>query len=66
MAEKLTDRELQILQMLANGNTTESIATTIFISRNTVESHRRNILKKMKVKNTIEAAVYAIRNNLIK
>lgn len=50
----LTKREKQIVQMIADGKTSQQIAETLFISPFTVETHRRNLLQKMQVKNVAE------------
>lgn len=50
----LTKREKQILSMIANGETTQQIAGTLFLSPFTVETHRRNLLQKLQVKNVAE------------
>ncbi|ANH82045.1 DNA-binding response regulator [Niabella ginsenosidivorans] len=47
----LTKREKQILKMIANGDTSQQIAATLFLSTLTVETHRRNLLHKLKAKN---------------
>lgn len=47
-------REIQIINMLSQGHSTEDIAQTLFISAETVKTHRKNILKKSDCKNTIE------------
>ncbi|MEX0811043.1 MAG: LuxR C-terminal-related transcriptional regulator [Chitinophagales bacterium] len=61
----LSKRETEILAKVANGSTTREIANVLYISVNTVETHRRNIIKKMKAKNIVHAAVMAIRKGLI-
>lgn len=47
----LSKREMEILQYLSLGNTSEQIGNILFISKQTVDKHRKNMLKKMKVKN---------------
>lgn len=51
---KLTKREKQILQLIAEGKTTSKIAETLFLSPATVETHRHNMMQKFGVKNAIE------------
>lgn len=51
---KFTKREKQILQLIAQGKTTAQIADEIFLSPLTVETHRRNMMQKLDVKNAIE------------
>ena len=61
----LTPRELQVLQLAANGLTTIEIAETIFLSKDTVESHRKKVIMKMKVRNMIHAVAEALRKKWI-
>lgn len=61
----LTSRENEILKLIANGNTNMEIAEELSISNRTVDTHRRNILQKLKVRNTAELIKYAINNGLI-
>lgn len=49
----LTKRELEILQLIAKEMTTENIATHLKISTSTVESHRKNLLRKASVKSSV-------------
>jgi two-component system invasion response regulator UvrY len=63
--EKLSERELQVMIMLAKGKTVTEIAKEIFISDNTVSTHRAHILAKMGMKKNAELTMYAIKNNLI-
>ncbi|MFB0925325.1 MAG: LuxR C-terminal-related transcriptional regulator, partial [Vicingaceae bacterium] len=61
----LSDRELEIIKAISYGNTSKEIASKLFISPRTVESHRRNITKKLNLKNTSEVIKYAFNNNLV-
>ncbi|HBQ81443.1 MAG TPA: DNA-binding response regulator [Bacteroidales bacterium] len=63
--EKLSERELQVMLMLAKGKSVTEIAKEIFISDNTVSTHRAHILEKMGMKKNAELTMYAIKNNLI-
>lgn len=63
--EKLSDRELEVLSCIANGFTTQEIGEKLFISKNTVETHRKNLLYKLKAKNTAELVNNAYRRGLI-
>ena len=54
-----TRREVEILQLLARGYESSRIAEKLFISKNTVDNHRRNILSKTKTENTTQALMYA-------
>ena len=60
-----TGRELQILQLAANGLTGNDIAAQLNISPATVEKHRNNTIKKMKVANMVEAVAVAMRSGWI-
>jgi DNA-binding NarL/FixJ family response regulator len=62
---KITKREKQILQSIAEGNTSAQIAEKLFISLITVETHRRNLLQKFKAKNMIELVRIATENRLM-
>lgn len=61
----LTDRELEIIRLIAQELSTNAIADTLFISPGTVETHRHNILRKLSVKNSIGIIKYALRHGLI-
>ncbi len=61
----LSDREIQVLKSITNGNTNREIAKELYISDRTVESHRRNIIKKLNLKNTAELVKYALSNGLV-
>jgi len=62
---KLSSRELEVLEFLANGNSTAEIAEKLFISPRTVEFHRSNLLCKTGSKNIIELVTFAIRNHIV-
>ncbi len=62
----LSDRELEILRLIADGTTNADIATRLFISEKTVKSHVRNILAKLQVSDRTQAAAYAWRKGLVK
>ncbi|MDX9993121.1 MAG: response regulator transcription factor [Anaerolineales bacterium] len=61
----LSEREIDVLKCLANGQTTSQIAGTLFISENTVKTHIRHILEKMEVNNRAEAVARASQMNLL-
>lgn len=63
--EKLTSREEEVLQYFCEGLTVSEIASKLFISIKTVESHRSALLKKTNTKNTINLVLYAIKNNMV-
>ncbi len=64
-APRLTDRELQVLKLVAKGLNNRDIAKTLFISENTVKNHIRNILEKLQLHSRMEAVVYAVREKLL-
>jgi len=64
-APRLTDRELEVLKLVARGLNNRDIAHELFISENTVKNHIRNILDKLGLHSRNEAVLYAIKENLI-
>lgn len=64
--ESLTKRELEVLIQLSNGMFNKEIATALNISERTVKNHISNIFKKIEVNDRTQAAVFAIKNDLIK
>jgi len=65
MHDKLSDREYQIMCLIASGKTAEEIALDLSISINTVYSYRNRILEKMHLKSNVELTQYALQNKLI-
>ncbi|CAN5694839.1 response regulator transcription factor [soil metagenome] len=63
-APRLTDRELQVLKLVAQGMGNREIGELLFISDNTVKNHVRNILDKLRLHSRMEAVVYAMREKL--
>ena len=63
--ESLTPREREVLQLVAQGGTNKEIASQLFIAKNTVKNHLRNILAKLHLQNRVQAAAYALREGLI-
>ncbi len=63
---KLTEREIQILQAITKGMTNQQMADNLHISVRTVEAHKSNIMKKLKLGSTAELVVYAIKHKLVK
>ena len=61
----ISERETEILKMISNGSTNKEVADHLSISCRTVESHRRNIIKKLNLKNTAGMIKYAYDNNLV-
>jgi two-component system, NarL family, invasion response regulator UvrY len=63
--EKLSDRELQTLVMIASGKRLSDIATDLVLSPKTVSVYRARVLEKLQLANNSELTVYAIRNGLV-
>lgn len=63
--ESFTKRETEILMLLCKGLSVTEIATVLFLSHKTIETHRSTLLKKTNTKNTINLVLYAIKNNLV-
>ncbi|HET6533990.1 MAG TPA: response regulator transcription factor, partial [Actinoplanes sp.] len=64
-AKAITDREEEVLKLVAEGHSTKEIAELLFISVKTVERHRSNILQKLGLRDRLELTRYAIRAGLI-
>lgn len=64
--DSLTNRELEVLAQIANGMFNKEIATSLNISERTVKNHISNIFKKIDVSDRTQAAVFAIKNDIIK
>lgn len=62
---RLTDRELQVLRLVARGMANKDIAAELFISENTVKNHVRNILEKLQLHSRMEAVMYAVREKIL-
>ena len=63
--ETLTDREREVLQLAAEGNSSPAIAERLHISPRTVEMHRANLMRKLNVRNQTELVRYAVRRGII-
>jgi two-component system invasion response regulator UvrY len=63
--ERLSDREFEVLRMIASGKTITQIAEELHLSVTTVSTHRARILEKMSMANNAELMRYAMRNGLI-
>ncbi len=63
--ETLSDREYQVMLMIASGMTSTDIAHELSLSVKTISTYRTNILEKMNMKNSVELTLYAIQNKLI-
>jgi len=64
-APRLTEREMQVLRLVARGMNNRDIAKELFISENTVKNHVRNILEKLQIHSRMEAVMVAVREKLI-
>ncbi len=63
--EALTEREMDVLRLLARGQANKQIARSLYIGEKTVKTHVRNILIKLKVRSRTQAALYAARTGLV-
>ncbi len=64
-SSNLSDREIDIIKLIADQKTTGQIAKQLFLSKHTVETHRKNILLKLGIKNSAGLVKYAMKNGLI-
>jgi DNA-binding NarL/FixJ family response regulator len=62
---ELSEREIEVLKLIASGNDNAEIARALFISPKTVKNHISNILMKLQMENRIQAAVYAVRSGIV-
>ena len=62
---RLTEREMEVLKLVAKGHNNRDIAKELYISENTVKNHIRNILEKLHLHSRMEAVVYAVREKLL-
>ncbi len=63
--DKLTDRELEVVKLIAEAHTNKQIAEILGLSEKTIESHRANILNKLGMRDRVELVRYAVRRGLI-
>jgi DNA-binding NarL/FixJ family response regulator len=61
----LTDREKEVLQLLAEGRSNKEVATLLDVGLSTVETHRANLMQKLNLHNTAEIVLYAVRKGVI-
>ena len=64
-APALTNREIEVLRLVAKGMSNREIAEELYISENTVKNHVRNILEKLHLHNRMEAVIYAVKERLL-
>jgi len=62
---RLTERELDVLRLVAQGHSNKEIAARLFISENTVKNHVRNMLEKLQLHSRMEAVMYAVKEKLL-
>ncbi|OFY83717.1 MAG: hypothetical protein A3K10_02950 [Bacteroidetes bacterium RIFCSPLOWO2_12_FULL_31_6] len=62
----LSKREIQIIRLISEGSTNKEIANQLFLSTHTVNTHRKNIMNKLGLKNTAGIVIYAVKENIIK
>lgn len=62
----LSDQEIKIVQLICQEKTSQEIADILFVSKKTIESHRDRILNKIKAKNMVGIAMYAVKHQLVK
>lgn len=65
LMNSLTRREYQILKLIAQQYTTKEIAEELHVSDSTIETHRKNLIKKVNVKNSVGLAIFAMKNEII-
>jgi DNA-binding NarL/FixJ family response regulator len=63
--ETLTPREREVLQLMAEGHTNAAIAARLFVSVRTVETHRSNILRKLRLRNQTDVVLFAVRRGIL-
>jgi len=62
---KLSPRELEVLQLVVDGQSNPEIAATLYLSLGTVKTHLRSIFNKLGVEHRLQAAVFALRQGLV-
>ena len=65
LKETLTERELEVLKLISKQYNSPEIADKLSLGISTVDSHRKNLLRKLKVKNSVGLAMYAVKNKII-
>ncbi|TCI94401.1 response regulator [Tenacibaculum sp. M341] len=64
-SEPLTEREIEVLKLITQELSTSQIGEKLGLTSKTIETHRRNLYKKLKVKNVVGLAIYAVKNNIV-
>ena len=62
----LTEREKQVLQLLAEGKTNKDVASLLSLGVSTIETHRLNLMQKLNLHNTAELVLYAVRKKILR
>ncbi|MFA5575100.1 MAG: response regulator transcription factor [Brumimicrobium sp.] len=65
LSVSLSERELEVIKYIAEGNTNVEIAKLLFLSPHTVNTHRKNIMTKLGIKNTAGIVMYAVKSNIV-
>jgi len=65
-ATELTVREIEIVKLIADGNSTKEIAAKLNLSHHTIYTHRKNVMKKLNIKSASELILYAINTGIVK
>lgn len=63
---RISNREVEIIRLVAQGYTTKTIADHLFLSTHTVVTHRKNIMRKLGINNTASLVIYAVQENIVK
>jgi DNA-binding NarL/FixJ family response regulator len=61
----LSEREIEIIKLISDGLTNKEIADKLYLSTHTVNTHRKNIMQKLNIKNTAGIVIYAVKENII-
>jgi DNA-binding NarL/FixJ family response regulator len=64
-AERLTSREREVVQLLAEGNSNKAIASRLDLSVKTVETHRASVMRKLELNSLADIVRFAVRNHII-
>jgi DNA-binding NarL/FixJ family response regulator len=64
-ADRLTPREREIVQLLAEGKSTKEVASVLDLRVKTAETHRTNIMRKLQLRSVSDLVLYAVRNNIV-
>ena len=63
--DKITMRELEVLKLISKQYNSPEIADKLSLGISTVDSHRKSLLRKLKVKNSVGLAIYAVKNKIV-